>query len=555
MQIVDERGPGLGLAEPAMQRPGMLGLLRVLWAWRLLIGLAVLAGTALAAAVVLRLPPRYDAEVLLLWSPPWMETQIATGPGQGGASQVLDTNVVRGVVAILASDEMARRVVADMGLQERPEFALPTGRFSRPPAPETQEQARFQHAVTLYRRGLRIMNDGRSYAIGINVQSSDGQLAAAMANRHAALYLAAEREARQRIVINAREWLDGEVQRLSDRLRGAEAALRDNRERRGPGNEQPEVTMRAMEREVSASRGVYEALLARQREFAARESVPNMDARLISAAVAPLQPSGPNRPLLLVLASLSAFTLAAGFALAREFFRAGFSTAEALEDATGLRAMGVLPAMPDLAGTILRLPDSAAAEAVRSLRTTLAMSPLLGGRPRILAVVPADAGDGGTSLALARSLARTECRVLLVETDIRRAGPLPPGPDLIAVLQGEAPLATALRDDAQPGLRRLAAAAPASAAARDLLASPALGRVLDAARPDFDWIILDTPPLGPVLDGILVARHAQGTLLILRAGRTPQAAVLRAIRALHDVGAPVIGTVLSGVKTSQPRHP
>ena len=84
---------------------------------------------------------------------------------------------------------------------------------------------------------------------------------------------------------------------------------------------------------------------------------------------------------------------------------------------------------------------------------------------------------------------------------------------------------------------------------RDLLASPVLGEAMAELRADFDWIILDTPPLGVNLDAVAVALHAQATLLLVREGLTPRRLVHKAIRALKDVGAPVIGTVLAGCRT------
>lgn len=587
--------------ETSERRPSLASLLQALRRRRRFIGLSVLACTAPAALLVLQLEPRYEAEALLIWSPPWLETQFAGGSGgPGPVTGVVDPNVIRSVTATLASDQMVRRVVADARLQTLPEFspcpslgaqaraaavgllgavatraappiaglAASLAEAIAPAGVGDEDQERLQIAAAVYRRALTVANDSRSYAISVAFRAEDRELAAAIANRHAELYVAAEREAKSLATADAREWLDREVRRLSERLRRTESALWDYRERtrlpptgaaaRPAGSERQETALGELEREISATRGVYEALLTRQKEFAARESPPQADVRLISRAIPPLRPSGPDRGLLLLLAALGAFVSAAGSVLARDALRSGFATAAELEAATGLRVLSTIPRAPGragLPGLVTRRPGSAVAEAVRSLRAALTLACAPDERPRTLAVVSALPGEGRTSLALAlaRSLARTGLKVLLVETDFRNPALArllwddAPLVGLVDVLKQEIPLSEALRDDPESDLKLLVAPEPRGVEAPDLLGSAAMRELLATASASFDYVILDTPALGPVLDAALVARLARAALVVVRSERSPGVAVQRAIRALQDAGAPVVGAVLSGV--------
>jgi Mrp family chromosome partitioning ATPase len=80
------------------------------------------------------------------------------------------------------------------------------------------------------------------------------------------------------------------------------------------------------------------------------------------------------------------------------------------------------------------------------------------------------------------------------------------------------------------------------------LTSERMRRVLDEAASTFDWVLLDTPPMGLLPDAHLLASMVDGVILIVRAGRTPCAATLRTIDAIGRER--ILGVVLNGVQNA-----
>jgi Mrp family chromosome partitioning ATPase len=84
--------------------------------------------------------------------------------------------------------------------------------------------------------------------------------------------------------------------------------------------------------------------------------------------------------------------------------------------------------------------------------------------------------------------------------------------------------------------------------AQELLGSPNLAKLLDWASKTFDLVLIDTPPVLPAADALLVARHADATVFAVRWERTPRAAARDALRLLDASGARVVGAVMTQVK-------
>jgi Mrp family chromosome partitioning ATPase len=82
----------------------------------------------------------------------------------------------------------------------------------------------------------------------------------------------------------------------------------------------------------------------------------------------------------------------------------------------------------------------------------------------------------------------------------------------------------------------------------ELLQSDDLASIMQELRSNFDWIVMDAPPLRPLTDALSLARHAHASLLVVRAGRTPKSAVEQAVASLgtnHVAG--IVLNALDGV--------
>jgi capsular exopolysaccharide synthesis family protein len=195
-------------------------------------------------------------------------------------------------------------------------------------------------------------------------------------------------------------------------------------------------------------------------------------------------------------------------------------------------------------------PGSEAAEQYRLLRTRLEGREL-GRRAQLMLVTSAQIGDGKTTTSanLALTMAQEfQQKVVLVDADLRRPSlaalfGVEDGPGLVDVLVGAASLEEALV--AIPDQHLLLLPAGLSAVrSTELLASSMMQRVLETLRARYDRIVVDTPPV-TVADTHVLARLADGLILVVRAGMTPRPAVERALN--HVDRAKVLGLVLNEV--------
>lgn len=207
------------------------------------------------------------------------------------------------------------------------------------------------------------------------------------------------------------------------------------------------------------------------------------------------------------------------------------------------------PAQVDPRLVAILAPQSLAAEQYRSLRTRI-KSAGDGRALRAIIVTSPNKGDGKSLTAsnLAVTMAQEfQQRVLLLDADLRRPSihrlfGIPDTPGLSDVLMGGTGLDEALV--AVPDLRLTilpSGIVPMHPA--ELLGSAAMRRTLDTLRTQFDRILIDMPPVGPLADVAIASPMADGILMIVRAGVTPKPAIERALSGLDM--AKVFGLVLN----------
>jgi capsular exopolysaccharide synthesis family protein len=195
-------------------------------------------------------------------------------------------------------------------------------------------------------------------------------------------------------------------------------------------------------------------------------------------------------------------------------------------------------------------------EPYRRLRTTLSFSQLREDR-RAVVLTSARRGEGKTTTAVnfAVACAYGEQPTLLVDADLR-------SPQLHTVfgLPNLWGLSGLLRSDGQTLASAVVASdipyldvIPAGGLvpnAAELLAQPRMAELLSEARRDYEWIVIDSPPLLPVTDAAVVSRAADGVVLVVDVRRTPLRTARRAVDHLRDVDAPLLGVVLNNARSS-----
>ena len=201
-------------------------------------------------------------------------------------------------------------------------------------------------------------------------------------------------------------------------------------------------------------------------------------------------------------------------------------------------------------------PRSPAADRFRLLRMRLKEFWTAGKLKKLLVTGPlAHTGKTTVLLNLATALAeRGKRTVLVLEADLHHSGianilRLRPWAGLGECLVDDtiAPL-SAIRRIEPLGWHLLPAGEPTSRNPTELLQSPAFGQIMQRLAPCFDWILIDSPPVIPLTDPLSLQSHADGTLLVVRAGETPREAVEQTMTLL---GKPkILGVVLNAVETS-----
>lgn len=198
-------------------------------------------------------------------------------------------------------------------------------------------------------------------------------------------------------------------------------------------------------------------------------------------------------------------------------------------------------------------PGSPEAESFRSIRTTLFHNDLQKeGRGAVIQISSAEPGDGKSTIAanLATAIAQSGKSVLLIDADLRR----PTGHELFG-LRGDVGFSDALEGEVdwpavcQPtGIDRLSfmAAGSATNLPAELLSGSQLSLILDAARREYDFILLDTPPLLAVSDPCIIGPFVDGLVLVVRLYKNKRDQTERSLELLKSHGIPLVGTVVNG---------
>jgi capsular exopolysaccharide synthesis family protein len=280
-----------------------------------------------------------------------------------------------------------------------------------------------------------------------------------------------------------------------------------------------------------------------------------LEAVTLVPAVAIAQPAGPPRHLLeaggLVLAVLAAVS----GALVADRSQPRVTGPTGLAQITGHRTLGSIPHSRALRGDLTdAMLDPALSASIGALRVQVdseaRIQPL-----KVLCVTSPFSGDGKTTIAsaLAMAEARVDVKVLLLDGDLRRprvAEALNMGQDwgfgLAEVLEGT-PL-TEVGRRVGPGNLHVLPTDPREDAGT--LLARRLGPVLDAARQQYDLVVVDCPPVLATDDALTIAVHCDATLVVVSQGRSAEDAAM-AVGMLDALGVRVLGSVLNRARTSQ----
>lgn len=192
-------------------------------------------------------------------------------------------------------------------------------------------------------------------------------------------------------------------------------------------------------------------------------------------------------------------------------------------------------------------------EAYKTLRTNIRFS-LSGGNCKKFCVTSALAGEGKsiTILNLAISFAQSGARVLLIDGDLRRPNQArllveKQSPGLSNVLAGLCTVDEVIRKNVYPNLDAIfSGEIPPNPS--ELLGNPRMAKLIEDVEHNYDYILMDTPPVDIVSDSCIVANILEGVLFLVRQNRTEKEAVARGVKQLELSGAKLMGFVLNGIE-------
>ncbi len=333
-----------------------------------------------------------------------------------------------------------------------------------------------------------------------------------------------------------------------------------------------------LQQSATIARTQYQQLLARVQDLNAMANVQISDARVVSEALPPALPTSPNKQLILSIAVATGLALGIVVALLNEYYIGGVTSVAQLSNVIAASVPTAVPALATqqgdalLADGIVTSPLSHYSESFRKLRlaidTTLHHRATEPGTPpetvqkgKVILVCSALPGEGKTtaSIALGRTYAIAGLRTLLIDCDLRKPSvanylKLPQDTGIISYL---VPSADATDPSLTPILDHISDLAILPAGARStqptdqLVNSATFRALLDAVRDHYDIIILDSPPLLPVVDTRYLAQEADIAVQVVRFANTTQGEIREAANQLRDFLPP--GARLLGALSRQDR--
>ncbi len=333
-----------------------------------------------------------------------------------------------------------------------------------------------------------------------------------------------------------------------------------------------------LKKEVEANVALYNSLYARIKEAGISAASKSVDIQVVDPARVPDDPIRPRRILNLAVGLLAALLGGVGLAFICEEFDNKLRSPEDIRRWIGNSSVSIIPmiretgvaekslswskriagVLPPVAETernnmfFLERPNSPEGEAVQALYASIMLS-WPNNPPQTLLIVSAAPGEGKTTVALNLSYALAQhANTCLVDADLRKgrvanAFSLPTGQGLGDVLSSEATLESSLIEVPGVGNLSILPAGRSKGNFGQLICSEKMEETLSVLRERFRFVVIDSAPILPFVDGRALSTLADAVVLVGRAGVTTRQAMRRSVELISEVhGAPILQVVLNG---------
>lgn len=327
-----------------------------------------------------------------------------------------------------------------------------------------------------------------------------------------------------------------------------------------------ELEYRRLERSKVNTEKLYSVVLERSKESGLTQMMRFNNISVVDEATLPVAPVKPRLALNLAAGALGGLLLGLMGAFARAGLDRTMQDPEEVEPLLDTPLLGMLPRAARRKGTGTRAPDlglvlqhdprSSLAEAARALRTNLTFIAPDKPKRRIL-VTSGGLSEGKTTVAcqIALAMARTGQRVLLMDCDLRR-----PRLHQIFGRSNESGVTTQVVALGKTDARDLGTSienlslltsGPLAPNPAELLQSDHFAQLLERLEPQFDRVVIDSPPLAAVTDASILSTRVDATVFVVRGGSTRRDVAKQAVRTLKDVGDSLVGVVFNDANSKR----
>jgi capsular exopolysaccharide synthesis family protein len=322
--------------------------------------------------------------------------------------------------------------------------------------------------------------------------------------------------------------------------------------------------------QYQAKRLLYDGLQQRLQEAAIMAGLHSSNVRVVDEADIPLFPSKPRKHFNLAVGTFAGFVIGLALALVLESLDTNLKTMSDIERTLQLPLLAAIPSVEteDLLPSKFRefavakgtSSWSRIAEALRGMRTSILLSSA-GAPPKVILITSTRPAEGKSSIAtlMAITFALNGSRVLLIDADLRRPSVhlrfrIGKGLGLSSVLSGKSTYKEAVVSWPELPNLHLMTSGPVPPLPSELLGSKQMEDLLNELRADYDFILIDTPPVLAVTDAAILGRLSDATILIIRYGSAQRHVVQRCVDLLDRSGAHLLGVAVNVVDFSAPEY-
>jgi exopolysaccharide transport family protein len=324
------------------------------------------------------------------------------------------------------------------------------------------------------------------------------------------------------------------------------------------------IGFNVIKREVETNQQLFDMLLSKVKEARITEELDVGSVMVVDPAQVPKDPSRPRVKLNLVLAVVGGLLVSLFWGFLLEYMDNTIKLPSQVEDQLGLPLLGSVPfdgslhsvrgkgksSEPPVILGALAKPNSSTIEPLRIVRTAISLSKA--GNPPGSIVISSSLereGKSVTAACLAVAFAEANKRTLIIDGDLRkprqhRLWTMDNGVGLSTILSGQSTIENCVHRNVIPNIDVITSG-PIPPSPSELFQSDLMAKIMEALGKAYDQVIVDSPPILPLADPLILGSLADGMILVVAAGKVPFYAIEQAVGKLNKAGIDLLGVILN----------